>query len=331
MKVDLLPAVEALGEGSWNALLAQSAERAPFLSWQWQTAWLEAFGRGRPLYLLTVTDDAGALTGLLPLYEAAAGRYRQVGGTDVSDYLDLIAVAGLEAEVWGALLHRGLPGGVRWDLRGIRERSRTIEILPALAAPHDLAVRVEVEDRCPVLALPETWEAYLAGLSGKDRHELRRKIRRLERELPGTRVRAHAAAAGWDAALGEFLRLHRRSREGKAKFMDPRMETFFREATRGLAAQGWARLWFLEADAGPVATFLCLEWSDRVGLYNSGFEPAHARLAPGIVLLAHVIRDAIERRVPVFDFLRGEEPYKYDFGPVPEDLLAVTVEAAPAA
>jgi CelD/BcsL family acetyltransferase involved in cellulose biosynthesis len=62
-----------------------------------------------------------------------------------------------------------------------------------------------------------------------------------------------------------------------------------------------------------------------VGLYNSGFDPAHARLAPGIVLLAHVIMDAIDRRVPVFDFLRGEEPYKDGFGPVPEDLYNVRI------
>jgi len=40
------------------------------------------------------------------------------------------------------------------------------------------------------------------------------------------------------------------------------------------------------------------------------------------VLLGHVIRDAIERRVPVFDFLRGEEPYKYAFGPTPSDVMS---------
>ena len=75
----------------------------------------------------------------------------------------------------------------------------------------------------------------------------------------------------------------------------------------------------------PVAAFICTEYGSSVGLYNSGFDPVHARLAPGIVLLGHVIRDAIERRVPVFDFLRGEEPYKYAFGPVPTDLLSVRV------
>jgi CelD/BcsL family acetyltransferase involved in cellulose biosynthesis len=176
-----------------------------------------------------------------------------------------------------------------------------------------------------VLELPASWDAYLERLSGKDRHELRRKMRKLERELPGTSVRSHAGLDGWDGALAEFLRLHRLSKVGKARFMDERMEAFFQDATRALAAAGWARLWFLDWNGSAVASFLCLEYAGSVGLYNSGFDPAHAKLAPGIVLLAHVIRDAIERGVPVFDFLRGEEPYKYAFGPTPQDLFRVIV------
>ena len=74
-----------------------------------------------------------------------------------------------------------------------------------------------------------------------------------------------------------------------------------------------------------MASFLCVEYAGTVGLYNSGFDPEHARLSPGIVLLAHVIRDAIERGVATFDFLRGEEPYKQAFGPVSEDLFNVRV------
>jgi CelD/BcsL family acetyltransferase involved in cellulose biosynthesis len=207
----------------------------------------------------------------------------------------------------------------------VRAASPTVRLLPALGAARGLAVEAAVEERCPILPLPESWEAYLARLDGKDRHEIKRKIRRLERELPGAAARVHAGGDGWDAALSRFLALHRRSKVGKARFMDERMERFFRTATQALADAGWAKLWFLDHPGGDVAAFLCVEYGAAVGLYNSGFDPGHARLAPGLVLLAHVIQDAIARRVPVFDFLRGEEPYKADFGPVPEDLYRVSV------
>jgi CelD/BcsL family acetyltransferase involved in cellulose biosynthesis len=325
MKVEALPGFEALDEERWNTLLGRAGHPSVFLSWQWQTAWTRAFLGGRPLHLLRVSDDAGTLAGLLPLYEESQGVHRLVGGVDVSDYLDLIAPAGLEEEGWQALLQHRAGEASEWDLHAIRAASPTREIVPRLGAAGGLGVEVETEDRCPVLELPASWDVYLEGLSGKDRHELRRKMRKLERELPGTSVRSHAALHGWDAALAEFLRLHRLSKVGKARFMDERMEAFFQDATRALAGAGWARLWFLDWNGAAVASFLCLEYAGSVGLYNSGFDPAHAKLAPGIVLLAHVIRDAIERGVPVFDFLRGEESYKYAFGPKPDDLLRIRV------
>jgi CelD/BcsL family acetyltransferase involved in cellulose biosynthesis len=329
MKVEALPDFESFDEARWNRLLAQARQPSVFLSWQWQTAWARAFVAERPLHLLRVSDDAGTFAGLLPLYDEGAGLRRFVGGVDVSDYLDLIVPAGREEDVWQALLQHRAGDTTEWDLHAIRAASPTLDILPRLCPAAGIRAQVEREDRCPVLELPASWDAYLERLSGKDRHELRRKIRKLERELPGTSVRSHASPEGWDGALAAFLQLHRLSKAGKARFMDERMEAFFRDATHALAARGWARLWFLDWDGAAVASFLCLETGSSgggsVGLYNSGFDPLHAKLAPGIVLLAHVIRDAIDRGVAVFDFLRGEEPYKYAFGPTAQDLFRVRV------
>ena len=109
--------------------------------------------------------------------------------------------------------------------------------------------------------------------------------------------------------------------------MDVRMEEFFRRVTAALAAAGAVALWFLDTTTGPAAAFITLEWDDTVGLYNSGFDPARAALAPGLVLIARLIQDAIARGKRRFDFLRGEERYKYEFGPTPEDVCTVTVGA----
>ena len=125
--------------------------------------------------------------------------------------------------------------------------------------------------------------------------------------------------------MSTFLGLHRRSKAGKARFMDSRMEEFFRRLAAALAGRGWLRLWFLERGGHVAASLFCLEFEGTVGLYNSGFDPDQAALSPGIVLLAHVVRDAIERGCSRFDFLRGEEPYKYAFGAIPEDLFNVVI------
>jgi len=325
VKIEVLERLDAVGPAAWQTLHAATALRSPFLTWTWQSEWARAFVPDDRLEIWRVLDAAGRLLGLLPLYEAKPGVLRLIGGVDVSDYLDLIAEAGREAEVWAALLSARPAVRPVWDLHSIPAASPTVTRLAALAAEHGVEATVTLEERCPVLALPPSWDAYLATLSGKQRHELLRKTRRLEREVPESRAVGLAAPADLESRLDDFLDLHRRSRVGKARFMDERMEAFFRRVATVLVETDGNRLLFFDALGGRLAAFLCLEWDGTVGLYNSGFHPDGAALSPGLVLLAQVIRDAIARGKRRFDFLRGEERYKYDFGPSPEDVYTVTL------
>ena len=271
-------------------------------------------------------DAEGRLVALLPLHEVEPGVLKLLGGADISDYLDLIALAGREEEAWMALLQSRAAERVVWDLHAVPGRSPTVTLLPQLAAACGLSASVTVEERCPVLMLPSSWDEYLASLSGKHRHELARKMRRLEREAPEARATCASHPADVENRLGDFFDLHRRSRVGKARFMDVRMEAFFRRVTTALGEHGGARLWFLDTASGPIASFITLEWDDTVGLYNSGFHPDRAALSPGVVLLGHLIRAAIGRGKRRFDFLRGEERYKYEFEPVTEEVCAVRIQ-----
>jgi len=105
VKVEVHADLQAFDEARWNGLLDRARLPSVFLTWQWQTEWSRAFAADRPQQILTATDADGSLAGVLPLYEDEPGRQRIIGGVDVSDYLDLIAVAGREEEIWQALLH----------------------------------------------------------------------------------------------------------------------------------------------------------------------------------------------------------------------------------
>jgi CelD/BcsL family acetyltransferase involved in cellulose biosynthesis len=328
VKVESADQLESVGPQAWDSLHAVSRLRAPFLSWTWQAHWAAVFAADRRLEVRRVTDADGDLVAVLPLYEAAPDTLELIGGADVSDYLDLLARAGCEEEAWAALLQSRTAERDRWLLHAVPAASPTLAAVPALGGSCSLTATVEREERCPVLSLPSSWDAYLASLSGKHRHELTRKIRRFEREVPDGRVVVVHTATDVGARLGDFLALHRASRTGKAKFMDARMETFFRAAIPALAARDGVRLWLLEAGGAPIASFICLEWDDTVGLYNSGFSPGRAALSPGLVLLARVIQDAIVRRRARFDFLRGEERYKLEFEPTLEDVVRVEIARA---
>jgi CelD/BcsL family acetyltransferase involved in cellulose biosynthesis len=328
VKVALHHRLEAVGRAAWEDLRASARQRVPFLSWTWQMEWLHAFAPDSRLEIRTVTDADGRLVGVLPLFEAGPGLQRIVGGADVSDYLDLLAVDGREEEVWMALLQARAADRETWQLHAVPASSPTVTALPTLAATCGLSASASVEERCPVLDLPQSWDDYLGTLSSKHRHELQRKTRRLRREAPDARISVVRRRDEIDTRFGDFFDLHRRSRVGKERFMDARMEKFFRRVLGDLADAGGAALWFLDLPSGPAAAFVVLEWEHTVGLYNSGFHPDRAMLAPGLVLLVHLVEDAIIRGKRRFDFLRGEERYKYEFGPTAEEVFGVRVEPA---
>ncbi len=306
----------SLPEEAWQELLAESATNAVFLTHAWQRIWWEHFGADKELMLLAVRAADGRLTGVAPLVRDG-GTVGFGGGVDVSDYLDIVARPADMRAVWSAVF--SFLRNQDWatlDFSCIRAASPSAELLPALAAEHGYQASMVGQDVCPILELPGSWDAFLAGLSKKDRHELRRKLRRLE---GAGQFRVYAADHDGDSEalakdLTDFLRLHRLSREEKAAFMNADMETFFRASAEYFAPRGTERTFFIELDGVRVASCICFDYCGNRYLYNSGYDHAYQQLSVGLLLKALCIRDAIECGMPIFDFLRGDEPYKYDLG-----------------
>jgi CelD/BcsL family acetyltransferase involved in cellulose biosynthesis len=319
---------EALRE-EWNDLLARSRFNTIFLTWEWQTTWWQHLGRERgPLYILAARDN-GRLVAIAPLYVSEdAGKVVQVVGCiEVSDYLDLIIEAGREKAVYADLL-RWLegPDAPQWDVVDLCNQpnaSLSHTMLPQMAEQNGYAVEVFQEDVCPTIALPDNgWDAYLERLDKKERHEIRRKLRRLEREAPEAVFRFVDGGEDLPAAVDAFIALHRNSRADKHSFMTEQMQAYFRAIAEVLAAKGWLQLSFLEVDGAAVATYFCFDYQDAILVYNSGYDPGSVpQLSPGWVLLARVIQRAIELGRARFDFLQGDEDYKHRFGGVDEPVF----------
>jgi CelD/BcsL family acetyltransferase involved in cellulose biosynthesis len=305
----------------WNDLLAHSHSNTLFLTWQWQTTWWRCLGQG-DLYLLT-WFEAGRLVGIAPLYlhddDAGRRRFDLVGCVEVSDYLDLIVEAGREEVVFGALLDwLASDACPPWDVCGLcnlPETSLTHRRLPELAAGRGWAAVTTLEDVCPLILLPSSFEEYLQNnLSKKQRHEVRRKLRRIEEEA-AVRCLVVDGASDLSQEIDAFVRLHRLSKQEKLGFMTEEMEAFFRAAIQTLHDAGWLYLAFIEVNGARAAAMLSFVYDGRLLVYNSGYDPeSYAELSPGIVLTTRIIEDAIGRGLRVFDFLQGNEVYKYRFG-----------------
>lgn len=237
-----------------------------------------------------------------------------IGDTNVCDYMDFIVAPGREDAALSAIFeYLEREEWFQLDLHCIPERSPTSALLPRLYERDGVGVAVEPEDVCPIVQLPATWEEYLITLSKKDRHELRRKLRRLD---GAGSVRHYSAGddEGLPQAMEDFLRLHRQSREDKAAFMTDKMQDFFKAFTTKFVSMGLQRLYFLELDGVRISSTICFDYKNTLYLYNSGYDTEYAHLSVGLLLKSLCLKDALEEGKKVFDFLRGDEPYKYDLG-----------------
>ncbi len=317
--------------GEWNTLLRRTSSDTVFLTWEWQKTWWEWLGAGE-LCLIAVRDEQGQLTAIAPLFvELVAGRRTVsfVGCEDVSDYLDLILGPDHLEDACRVILDALEGAGLGWegmDLCNIPATSPTLRHFAEAARARGHGVRIERADVCPVIALPGSWEAYLASLPKKQRHEVRRKLRRAMNQA---QARWYVVDESHDlqAEMNDFIRLHQKSAAEKDEFMDVEMQGFFHAVGRVLQAAGWLQLMFLELDGQKAAALLNFDYANSIMVYNSGFDPdLFAHLSPGIVLLAFSIQHAIDLGRARFDFLRGDEEYKYRMGGRDTEIFRLVVE-----
>jgi CelD/BcsL family acetyltransferase involved in cellulose biosynthesis len=315
----------------WNALVERSIANTVFSTVEWLSNWWAAYQPGE-LWVVTLREgnsdagdaDTGKLLGIAPWFieTTAEGErvLRGVGCIEVTDYVDCILDQDCTEPLYALLSHQLLENADRYDricLCNIPETSPTHTQFASLLKRQEYQTQIEVEDVCPVIPLPETWDAYLEQLDKRNRHELRRKLRRSGAEAVDWYIvdESHDLQAELDA----FLRLMADSSPEKAQFLqDPQNEDFFRRVMPVMAEKGWLHLIFLTVNGERAAAYLDFDYQQRILVYNSGFSQKYVSMSAGIILLANHIRYAIENGYTAYDFLRGNEEYKYRLGGVDE-------------
>ncbi len=308
----------------WDSVLNDSPVNSLFLSSQWQEVWWEAFGDGHSMagfYLSAPDEEVAGIASLA----RAGNTVSFVGSQDTFDYNDFMIRPGYEGTFFESLLDRLEDQGYE-ELRldSLVEDSPTLEYLPDMARGKGYMVEIEQEDVTSGLELPDTWEGYLGCLSKKDRHELRRKLRRLEGH-DDWRWYVVTTPEEVGGRLADFLTLMRQSRAEKDEFMTPDREHFFRLVTQRMAQLDRVRLFFMELNGETVAASLCFDYASSRLLYNSGYDPEFTYYSVGLLLNAICLRDAIDQGLEYFDFLRGPEPYKQRLGGIRKSLYKMVV------
>ncbi len=299
----------------WDTLAHTGMTATPFQFLAYQNAWWTHLGPGE-LYTVAVHNQADELIALASLYNLEGVLYFN-GCTQETDYLDLIVRPEHAEAAWNAVIDclcTDVAGWQAFDLCNIPATSPTRTILPRLAASRGFSFAETIHEVCPTIALPDSFETYLeTQLDKKQRHEVRRKLRRAEG------AEAQLVIVGPDddikAAVDAFLVLLQKSTPEKKAWLDEGRRAVFHDVAAAAQADGTLQLMFMEVDGQNAAALFNFEYAGRVWVYNSGLDPASfGHLSLGVVLTARAIETAIEHGNHTFDFLRGNEEYKYRFG-----------------
>jgi CelD/BcsL family acetyltransferase involved in cellulose biosynthesis len=300
----------------WDKFLHSSDQDYPFLTHEWISSWWECFSGDDSLVILLLKDEKENPVGIAPLM-VKKNSLRFIASEEVSDYCDFVVEKGKSEEFFKNVLNHiktTHPDIEKIDLMNIKSTSPTLDILPLIASEWGYSCSSKEAEVAPILELPSSYENYLENLSKKKRHELRRKLRRME-SLEGIRVEKITDAKNLPKYIDKFIALHIQGSPSKAKFWEnPKMTAFFHEMAHRFSLRKWIELNVLFYEDRMLAALLNFSYADRIFFYNVAFDKDFARYSPGIYLFNHSIQEAISKGNKCADFLRGREKYKYYFG-----------------
>jgi CelD/BcsL family acetyltransferase involved in cellulose biosynthesis len=275
----------------------------------WLKAWWDSFGGDLTPYLCSVRQGETPI-GIAPMV-LRGDRVSFMGSPEVCDYLDFILAPGREWEFFEQFIaHLRHQGVTHLDLGPVRHDSTVIATLSRVAKSLGCEFSSCQEDVSLEVDLPATWEEFLSALAAKERHEVRRKLRRLD-EAGSVHLRVLETAPEIGGAMDLFFKLFRSSRPEKAAFMTAPMAAFFRSLAETMANLKMLKLSFLDLNGTSAAVTLCFDYRSTVYLYNSGYDPQFRPLSAGLLCKVLGIRDSIQRGREKYDFLKGAETYKY--------------------
>ena len=326
----------SISENEWNTLVEQGLNDVLFLRVEYLRQWWQTLGGGEwqaaELVLISAREN-DQLIGIAPLFKAeydGRSALLLLGSIEISDYLDLIVrphdlprfLSGLMDFLAQSSLYRGLP----FDWYNLPDGSPTLAALRTESERRGLTYREEVYRPTPRIPLTGSFEEYLSRVEKKQRHEIRRKMRRAqESEIP-VRFYVVEDAGTLDSEIDAFFKLMEND-ANKSNFLTPSMRAHLKSVIHTAFSRGYLWLAFLTADGVKAAACLNFDYKNKLWGYNSGVGREFMDLSPGWVLLGHQLQWACEHGRAEFDFMRGDEEYKYRFGAVNKYVMRVRVDS----
>ncbi len=322
----------------WNSLLASSATSSIFMTHEWQSLWWQSFAAGKRLLVIRVEKD-GQLIGLAPLFieecvYAGLVNFRIVkllGMNEIEpDYLGVIIRTGSEEEVGREILRFLLDNRAEWDLIQLANMVDTNSTDASLyqVAHDELGLLVHADRAAsPLIRLPASFESYLSGFSRKHRYNLNRLVKILKESHDFEFAVAASEGEAQEAMRALYVLHEQRALQMRrnSAFRADNILRFHLNLVPILFPQGMLKMFYLKLNGRIESCMYAYAYNGCVYFYQSGFNPAYDKYSLGTVTLMEAIRFSIKWGQREFDFLHGNEAYKYQWANAERQTVSLTI------
>ncbi len=308
----------------------------PFLRHEYITAWWQGLGGGEwshgELYVVTARREQGELIGIAPLFltdnRDGEPALMLLGSIEISDYLDVIArPEDLPAFLEALLEHLASEQAPTFQPAGlvqpIGKQSHTCQ--PCKLQLKSSAGSIH-SSRCSIAPIS------LSRVIGRSTSAVLIKSSAMRSDarcaVPMSIICPYAGISckmepHLEQEMDSFLDLMACDPD-KAKFLTPAMRTQMHSIVQAAYKAGWLQLAFIEVNGEKAAGYLNFDYMNHIWVYNSGLDFRFSELSLGWVLLGYLLEWANEHQRQYFDFMRGDEQYKYRFGAIDRRVMRLT-------
>ncbi len=310
-------------ETAWSKLLDES-DATVFQSFEWSRTWWKYYAKpNQELDILVFTID-NKIVAIAPLFKEVIGlpgmrlfSRLQFLGRGLSDYGDIIIRDGYEQPVLTSLvlhLRATAKGWDVFDIEDVNESSPVMKHLQGIMDQHGLNMYLYQGNVCPQIQLSASESS-----SPTNSYNFRRKLKKLKQNFTVEVELLRSDTEDLRSAIDAFAAVHGnrwKSQGYWSAFDDERNKAFHAEVAKRFACRNWLRLYFLKVDSIAVAASFHFNYNKRIYMYQSNVHGTEAvmKCSPGYLIRTLSIADGIKEGMQVFDFLRGDEPYKYTEG-----------------
>ena len=301
-------------EKLWVAF--ENQKENPFLNYDVNKIWHDILGQN---YKLNILTDMKSFIAPIAIKDNIA---YFCGSKDVFDFHNLIYDKNINNQSIKLIIDHLLiyDKVLKIELNSIIQKSHLHDCLINLQDDYD--IEFVDEDVSPGISLPDSFDEYLSNLTKKNRHEIRRKIRKFEKNFELKIINANHENV--DKLLLEFIRLMKLNPEKKL-FLNQDRVNFMSKIIKYSVLEGRGELNFIEINKDLVSTSFAFKNNEKLFVYNSGFNNDYSEYSVGLINHVYNIKNKINI-YSYIDFLRGDEEYKYRIGCEDRNLITINIK-----